>query len=101
MGQRLELQTALESLLESGNVYFQPPPSKDMTYPCVIYKLDDADVKFAGNQPYSHVWRYQLTVIDPNPDTLIRSKVLAMPLVRFDRHFAVGNLNHYVFELYY
>lgn len=101
MAPRLELQDILEELLGSTNVYFQPPSNVKIVYPCIVYARNDLDVKFAGNAPYSKTWRYQLTVIDGNPDSEIPSKISDLPLVRFDRHFVAGNLNHEVFELYF
>ena len=41
MASRLELQDTLETILESRNVYFNPPESIKMNYPAIIYKLDD------------------------------------------------------------
>ena len=41
MAPRLDLQKLLVELLGSDNVYFQPPPSVQMNYPAIVYKLDD------------------------------------------------------------
>jgi hypothetical protein len=65
MGRRLELQALLESL--APNVYFQPPPSLQMQYPCVVYARDAIATEWSGNKPYSAYTRYQVTVIDRNP----------------------------------
>lgn len=101
MAERLELQTLLEGLLGSDHVYFQPPTSIEMQYPCIIYKLDDVDTKYAGNHPYAHTKRYQVTVVDRNPDSELPDKVLGLPLCSFNRFFPADNLNHYVFTLYF
>lgn len=101
MASRLDLQELLEDIPEVEKVYFQPPSNDRMVYPCILYALDNADTKFASNMPYSHMWRYQLIIIDRNPDSEIRSKVAALPLARFVRHFVANNLNHDVFELYF
>src|SRR4051812_34274733 len=66
---RLELQTLLESILALPNVYFQPPSNIQMQYPCIVYKRDDSQTDFADNRPYSRTKRYQVTVIDRNPDS--------------------------------
>ena len=63
MASRLDLQTILESLLGSQNVYFQPPSDLQMTYPCIVYKRDNASTEFAGNKPYRYEKRYQVTFI--------------------------------------
>lgn len=101
MPHRLELQELLEELLGSNAVYFQPPPTVQMKYPSVVYKLDDLDTKFANNLPYHHEPRYQVTVIDKDPDSLIPGKVAALPKCLFDRHFIADNLNHFVFNLFF
>lgn len=98
---RLELQTLLQSLLGSANVYFQPPPDLTMQYPCIVYNRDDADVLFADNSPYRYAKRYQVKVIDPDPDSLIPIKVAALPLCSFNRFFTADNLNHDVYNLFF
>jgi hypothetical protein len=101
MAPRLELQTLLEGVLESENVYFQPPANVSMAYPCIVYALDNAKTEFADNHPYSRYKRYQLTVIDRNPDTLIPDDVAQLPLSVLNRVFTADNLHHYVFNLYF
>jgi hypothetical protein len=99
MGRRLELQALLESL--APNVYFQPPPSLQMQYPCVVYARDAIATEWSGNKPYSAYTRYQVTVIDRNPDSLIPGYIGMLPMCIFDRAFAQDQLNHDVFNLYY
>lgn len=101
MAPRLELQTLLEGVLESGNVYFQPPASLQMAYPCIVYTRDYIKTKHANDKPYSNRTRYLVTVIDRNPDSDIPMKIAKLPLCTFDRHFAADNLNHDVFNLYF
>lgn len=101
MGSRLDLQNILELLLGNTNVYFQPPPSFQMSYPCIVYNRSDIDTAFANNQPYKHEKQYTVTVIDANPDSLIPDKVAALPRCSFDRAFKTDQLNHDVFTLIY
>jgi hypothetical protein len=97
---RLQLQSRLEVLLGTPYVYFQPPPSLVINYPCIVYHIDKGDTDFAGNRPYRYYERYQVTVIDEDPDTDIRFKIAALPTSIFDRWYAANNLNHYVYNLY-
>jgi hypothetical protein len=99
MASRLELQTLLESITE--NVYFQPPTKLKMQYPCIIYKRDNSRTEFADNRPYTHTKRYQVTVIDRNPDSELPDKVEDLPYCTFNRYFAAEGLNHYVFTLFF
>lgn len=101
MAQRQQLQTLLEQLLGSDHVYFQPPPSLQIEYPCIIYKRDNMDMKHADNSLYKNKIRYQVTVVDRNPDSDIPEKVAALPLCSFDRAYAADNLNHDVFNLFF
>jgi hypothetical protein len=98
---RLELQALLETLLGSPNAYFQPPSNKTIQYPCIVYAQDNAKTEFAGNLPYSVAKRYQLTVIDRNPDTDIPNKVAHLRFANFNRAFTADNLHHYVYNLYF
>ena len=99
MGRRLELQEMLESICD--NVYFQPPASERMSYPCIRYELYDIDNKFADNKVYLQAHGWQLTVIDRNPDSEIADRVSRIDGIRFNRFYRADNLNHTVFILYF
>lgn len=99
---RIQLQSLLESLIgDQGNVYFQPPSNMTMQFPCIVYQRDSEDLKFADNDHYRRTKRYQVTVIDRNPDSDIPDKVAALPLCRFSRHFTADNLNHDVYNIFF
>src|SRR5687768_4084650 len=101
MAQRLELHALLTTLLGSPNVYFQPPESLRMKYPCIRYVRDFVNTDFADNKPYKHKKRYQVTVIDRDPDSEISDRVAALPLCTFDRFFTADSLNHDVYNLFF
>ena len=101
MDRRLELHEILATLLGSRDVYFQPPASVQMKYPCIVYSRDDKDEKFANDKLYLGKMRYAITVIDKNPDSLIPGKVAELPLTYFSRHFTLDNLNHDIYSTYF
>ena len=101
MGQRLELQEILLAILETDQVYFQPPPNVNMDYPCIVYRRDYELTRFADDRPYSRKKRYQVTVIDRNPDSAIPDKIAELPLCIYDRFYTAENLNHDVFKLFF
>lgn len=101
MGLRLELQALLEAVSASEHVYFQPPANVQMQYPAIVYNLDSADTLFSGNNPYRYTKRYQVSVIDRNPDSLVPDKLAALPMCTFSRFFTADGLNHTVFNLYF
>lgn len=101
MAPRLELQALLKTFLGSDYVYFQPPPTLNRVYPCIQYKRARIDIRHADNLPYKHRKRYEITVIDRNPDSLIPDKVAKLPSCSFDRSFTADGLNHDVFNVYF
>lgn len=101
MGDRIELQSALEAVLGSSNVYFQPPPSLRLEYPAIVYHLDSARATHADNKTYSWTKRYQVTFIGRDPDSLVPDQIAHLPMTRFTRYFAADNLHHYVYDVYF
>lgn len=102
MASRLELQSELEELLGSNKVYFQPPESLQMQYPCIRYNLSSGVTNFADNRPYKFTRQYSLTYIYKNPDSGITNEIaMHFPMSRFDRHYTADGLNHDVFTIYY
>ena len=102
MGQRLELQSLLEEIAgDGGHVYFQPPANVQMQYPCIVYNRDRAVTQFADDNPYRYTKRYQVTVIDRDPDSEVPDKVAYLPTCTHSRFFTADNLNHDVFNLYF
>lgn len=101
MDSRPNLQVLLEELLESKNVYFQPPESLKMNYPAIRYALKNFDRKFANNSAYFQKPCYELTLIGKNPDSEFVNKLLSLPLCAFDRSYKADNLNHWVFTIFY
>lgn len=102
MGQRLQLHSILSNILGSNpHIYFQPPTNIQMKYPCIVYKRDVAVTRFADNEPYRYSKRYQVTIIDMDPDSEIPDKVAALPMCVHSRFFTADNLNHDVFNIYF
>lgn len=99
---RLALQTRLEELLGSDNVYFQPPGSTQMKYPCIKYDFHKGETNHAGNRPYSFFPIYDVTVIEKNPENSI-ARTLAKNLEgsRYDRGWGADNLYHNNFVVCY
>lgn len=101
MASRLSLQTMLETILGSRNVYFQPPASVQMKYPAIVYSLANINNAFANDNVYMQTTAYEITLMDRNPDSEFVKKISVLPRCRFDRHFRSDNLNHYVFTINY
>lgn len=99
MAQRLELHQLLETFTE--HVYFQPPTNVHLEYPCIVYKRDFAETKFADDNPYNHTKRYMIIIIDQDPDSEIPDKVASMPMSLFNRFYTADDLNHDVYNVYF
>lgn len=96
---RSQLHELLKTLAD--NVYFQPPENLTIVYPCIVYMRDEIDKKFADNGSYHRTTRYQVTVIDRSPDSIIVEKVADLAMCIFARHFVTENLHHDIFSLYF
>ena len=101
MASRLNLQKMLEEILGSKNVYFQPPSSKEMDYPCIIYERARINTDFADNKPYKLDNVYRLTYVDTDPDSDMPDILAKIPQCVFERPYTVNNLYHYAFRLVY
>jgi len=101
MDRRPQLQSLLETLLGSDNVYFQPPPNIQLQYPAIVYKRNNADTKFGDNYPYRVTQRYLVTLISEDPDDATWQKLVALQRCLHERWYAVNDLNHDVFNLYF
>ena len=101
MGLRVNLHEDLVRILGTSNVYYQPPETIKMAYPCIVYQQDRISTRFANNRPYNHQFRYSVTFITKNVDASVVNQLLMYPRCSFDRHFTSDNLHHYVFNLYY
>lgn len=101
MGQRADLHRKFEIALGSKNVYFQPPESVKLKYPCIIYGLSKLPIKHADDRPYLIGRAYAGILIDRNLDSKILDTLLKFPLCEFGKPYPADNLNHYPFTIYY
>jgi len=101
MGDRLDLQTLLEGVLGSDNVYFQPPEAFRMVYPCIVYHRSRIRTDYADNNPYNLKKEYTIIVVDSNPDSVIPDAVAMLPTAAHNRRYVADKLNHDVFSIFY
>ncbi len=98
---RVELQTKLEEILGSRNVYFQPPESFKLSYPCIVYELAGIRTTKADNIKYRKDKKYTVTAINKKPDWELPMEILDLEYCDFDRIFKADNLYHWVFSIYW
>lgn len=98
---RIKFHNKLKEVLGSNNVYFNPPRSTDIKYPCIIYNLKDIPIKRASNEIYilEHVYNVLLIGIKPYED--IKDKILiSFKYSKFDRPYINEGLYHYAYTIY-
>ena len=101
MASRLDLQSKLEELLDSNEVYYKPPKNIMMRYPAIRYNLKDIVLNHADDSSYTKRNRYEVIVIDKKPDNPVISKLLDLPYCSYDRQYIADNLYHDVLILYW
>ena len=99
MKTRLELHTELVKILGSRHVYFQPPENLRMEYPAIVYERSQGSNVYGDDIKYLRWHQYQITIIDPNPDSGIVERMADFPYTRYVRHFTTEGLNHDVFQV--
>lgn len=102
MSSRLKLQTELEELLGTRNVYFQPPASLMMKYDAIRYSLGTKHVVRANNKVYQKTNQYNGVVISTDPECTIPDALLEhFEMCSLGSPYIADNLYHFPFTLYY
>lgn len=110
MHDRLELQSVLEHVMSKHDiprddcdyhVYFQPPMSLKLKYPCIRYERSSIENVFADNGPYRQDKQYTIVFMSKDPDDPIVDTLSVLPKCSYNRHYTADNLYHDVFTLYY
>lgn len=102
MGTRIQLHEKLLAMFGSNEVHFQPPPTKRMKYPAIVYSLNNIDSRHADNSTYLKYKQYMVTFIHKDPDLDLFDELTgAFPMCSFDRRYIADNLYHDVYTIYY
>lgn len=99
MASRIDLQHILEGILGTRNVYFQPPMSLQMKYPCIRYEFSKPELVRADNNIYLEHHTYSVTLIHKDPDNTVWEQILKIPHCRFDRTYKSDGLYCYNFTI--
>lgn len=97
---RLELQNMLEDILGSDRVYYQPPATLRMKYPCIRLENQAMSLQHANNAPYVMHDRYRIIFMSTDPESPIPKKIAALPGVRAAQPYDADNLHHWPFEIW-
>lgn len=98
---RVKLHHVLEDLISSRHVYFQPPESVKLEYPCIVYNLAKVPVTHADDKVYLMNPKYVIRYISKGADDVTKLRLvqgLGTPIIQT---YAQNGLYHYIYELYY
>lgn len=94
MTNRLTLQHKLEEILGSKNVYYNPPESQKMEFPCIVYNLSYIEQIHADNKKYLDYTTYKITVVSRLPDHPSIKAILELPMTKFSTNFTKNSFYH-------
>lgn len=98
---RIEFHQKLVNIMDGNKVYYQPPASVKIEYPCIIYSRNNIENKYANDDIYWQNHSYTIIVIDRDPDSIYVDRLSKFPHAKFSRHYTSDNLNHDVFTIYF
>lgn len=84
---------------EEPHVYFQPPESVKMQYPCFVYHQSSDQVIHGNDKPYLRREVYEVTYITREAEPVLPDAMKGLPNTHFDRRYAAENLNHFAFTV--
>jgi hypothetical protein len=100
MASRLDLHAELLKFLP--NVYFQPPSTIQMAYPCIVYNKTGKNRHFADDVVYLSQQGYQIMLIEKNPDSTVADDIENyLEHCAINQYYTIDNLNHTTLNLYY
>lgn len=89
-------------ILGNENVYFQPPASIKLKYPCIVYEFDTTDTKSASNNKYILTNRYSVKHIFKSLENEKKDEILTnFQMIRHDNRMIADGLYQDSFTLYY
>ena len=98
---RHKLSLKLHELFDyPEHIYFDPPESKKLAFPAIVYTRAAVDTINADNCKYLVYDRYQITYIHKDKDDETVEKILDLPRCEHDREFTQNDMYHDVFTIY-
>lgn len=96
--QRLTLHAKLKTLFPNYKLYFRPPNTIKLEYPCIVYDLAMQEPRHANNTLYTLYLEFEITIISVLPG-VTSSDILTIPSSRQQSHFISNNLVHDVYKV--
>ena len=98
---RVTLDAILRATLGSSYVYFDPPESFKLKYPCIVYSESGTAERFADDSPYNRMKRYMLLYITRDADDPMADKIDDLRYCSLNRSYRSEGLYHYSYDLFY
>ena len=95
---RVELQALLKEYCDT--VYFQPPSSIRINYPCIVYNRSTDYINRANNSLYMKEKLYRVTVMDKNPDSDIADRLQELPWAVIISRDVIDNIYQTTLNIY-
>lgn len=98
---RIDLDKILRSTLGSTNVYYDPPESFKLRYPCIVYSLSNHVDNNADDARYRRLKRYLVIYITQNADDPKVDELDDLRYCSLSRAYTSDGLFHYAYTIYY
>lgn len=98
---RKELQSALEGITGVNKVYFQPPESIRLEYPCIVYSIKNHGFNHANDDKYIGVDKYEAVLIQKTYNESLIKSILRMKFCSHDAEYLNDNLYHDAFTIFW
>lgn len=99
MANRLTLSRALHDILGTDNVYYNPPESQKMNFPCIVYSRTYINDIKADNIKYLDYTTYKIIVVSTKPDHPAIKEILKLPMTKFSTQYIKNGYYHDVIIL--
>lgn len=96
---RIELDAILRSTLGSDHVYYDPPESFKLKFPCIVYNDTGRSVMRADNGVYIKFRRYMLNYITKNADDPMVDTIEELQYCRLRTPYTADNLFHHPYDI--
>lgn len=84
------------------NVYFQPPNTINLKYPCIVFNKTGKDKLYGNDGTYRSIQEYSITVIEHDSESTIADQLDSdLPYCSINQYFITDGLYHTTLSIYY
>lgn len=96
---RIEFDSLLRSTLGSTNVYYDPPESFKLKYPCIVYTDSGRIVLHADSGTYIKYRRYTINYLTKDADDPMVDTIEELPYCRMRTPYTAANVFHHPYDI--